>query len=244
MRGLITAIQFLTIFPVRGGSGRLSASMAYFPVVGALQGLVAVVLYYFFKGLLPGGVLAALILAALTITNGGFHLDGFADTVDGLAGGATPEDRLRIMRDHTTGAVGVVFIVLLLLLKYAAVAGLIGKGGGAWVAGVLVVFPAAGRWSMVPLSYLSGYARSTGGIGEAFSSASLRTLVVSTAIVALISVVLLGFASLVVLFVTGALAYLLSLFFSSKLGGVTGDVFGFQSELGEVLFLLGALLMC
>lgn len=244
MKGLIQAIQFLTVFPV--GRARaadpeeLAASMAWYPLVGAMQGCAAAVVLFVLGGFLPASVMAALLLTALTITNGGFHLDGFADTVDGLAGGATPEDRLRIMRDHTTGAVGVVFIVLVLLVKYAAFASV----PAASMPYVLVAFPAAGRWAMVPMSCWSPYARKTGGLGEAFSYNSTWVLVSATLSAAVISVLLLGLVSLIVLLIIGVVVLLLTRFFKSRLGGVTGDVFGFVNESAEALYLLGALFLC
>jgi adenosylcobinamide-GDP ribazoletransferase len=214
--------------------------MAWYPVVGAVQGLIAAVVWYVLSGWLSGGVMAAVILGVLTLSNGGFHLDGFADTVDGLAGGSTPEERLRIMRDHTTGAVGVVFIVLVLIIKYAALASV--PSGS--VPYVLIAFPAAARWAMVPVSCWSPYARKTGGLGAAYANNSTGVLASATIAVVVISVLFVGLCSLPVLAVIGAAAWLMTRFFKGKLGGVTGDVYGFVNESAEVLFLLGALVIC
>ena len=124
MERFFIALQFLTVFRVKKnievtGDG-LASSMAYFPLVGALQGLLLAAVYSLISGtgLLQDSVAVAIVLLVLVLTNGALHLDGFADTVDGIAGGKTPEERLRIMRDSSVGAVGVVFLVLLLLIKY------------------------------------------------------------------------------------------------------------------------------
>jgi adenosylcobinamide-GDP ribazoletransferase len=241
MKRLITAIQFLTVLPVGRGPGPapedLSRSMALFPVVGALQGGLLVAIDIALSLALPRSVVTAVVLLALVLTNGGLHLDGFADTVDGLAGGKTPEDRLRIMRDSSTGAVGAALLSLLILIKYLALRDV---PDGAREA-VVLLFPMAGRWSMVPMARFSGYARSTGGVGAAFAGNTSSTLVKATLIAAGLIGVALGFRSIALLVPIGAAAWLASAFFKRKLGGVTGDVFGFQSEVGEALFILLAL---
>ena len=238
MKRFVLALQFLTVFTVKRGveasREEISGSMAYFPLVGAVQGLILVAADYVLGEFLPGGIVSALLVLILLVTNGGLHLDGFADTVDGLAGGREREERLRIMRTGTVGALGVAFTVLLLLLKYLSLDAL----ASGYRAGVLFLFPVIGRWAMVPLSYWSVYARPTGGIGEAFTGAGLSTLLISTAFTAVLSVFILGMPGVFLLTFLGAAAFLFSVLFHWKLGGVTGDVFGFCSEVSEVIFLL------
>jgi adenosylcobinamide-GDP ribazoletransferase len=244
MKRLILAVQFLTVLPIKKSlepsPDELTGSMAFFPVVGALQGLVLVIAYYILSAMLPPPVVSALLIVILAVTNGGLHLDGLSDTMDGLAGGSTPEERLRIMRDSSIGALGVVSIVLVLLVKYAALSSVPAD----LKPGVLLIFPMAGRWAMVPLSYWGVYARDDGGTGQAFTGASSKIFLSATVIMAISSLFILGFRTLLVLVFIGAVAYAVSVFFKGKLGGVTGDVFGFLSESSEVLFLLGALIMC
>jgi adenosylcobinamide-GDP ribazoletransferase len=258
MKRLILAIQFLTIIPLKkgaelppepsggepsggeSGASLFLGSMAFFPVVGALQGLILVVAYYILSAPLPQGVVSALLVVILTITNGGLHLDGLADTVDGLAGGTDPEERLSIMRDHTTGVLGVVSVVLLLLVKYAAILSIPVELKPA----ILFVFPIAGRWAMAPLSFWGISAREDEGLGSSFTGATSAILLTATSITAVLSVVILGFRTLLVLVAIGALAYAAAVYFKGKLGGITGDVFGFTSEIAEVLFLIGALILC
>ncbi|MFQ5736398.1 MAG: adenosylcobinamide-GDP ribazoletransferase [Thermodesulfobacteriota bacterium] len=249
MKRFILAFQFLTIIPIRTSgavsSRDLAASMAYFPVVGAFQGGVLYVLLRLLSlrgGLLPDFVVAGVLLFVLTLTNGGLHLDGFADTVDGMAGGHTPADRLRIMKDSSTGAVGMVFLMLIILLKYLALLGALGlSGGAAGAPGALVfLFPVAARWAVVPLANLAPYARKEGGLGEAFAEGGGRALAVSTAIAFVLAFVAGGLYCVAPLFVLLFAAYVSSRYFRSRLGGVTGDVFGFQSEVSEAIFLLSA----
>ena len=238
MNRFIVALQFLTIFRVKKTMetrpGEFSGSMAYFPLVGAVQGGILVIADYLLARFLPLSIVDALLLLVLVVINGALHLDGFADTVDALAGGATPEERLGIMRDSSVGAVGVVFIVFVLLLKYLC----LGAAPDGFRSGIIFLFPVAGRWSMVPMSYWSGYARKEGGLGKSFTGAGISELITATVLAAAMSVFIIGVPALFFLLFLGSVVFLLSAFFSSRLGGVTGDVFGFQSEVAEVLFLL------
>lgn len=242
MKRFILAFQFLTIIPIRTNGevkrSDLSGSMAYFPFVGAFQGglLFGLSRLLSLNNALPDFLVAGVLLFALAVTNGGLHLDGFADTVDGLAGGRTPEDRLRIMKDSSTGAVGMVFLIFIILLKYLALLGSLGVAGGAFV----FLFPVAGRWAMVPLASLAPYARKEGGLGEAFTGGKPGVLAASTLIAFSISYAAGGVSALAPLFLLAFAAFVSSVFFRARLGGVTGDVLGFQSEVSEALYLLSA----
>ena len=243
MKGFLLALQFLTTFPVnkdlKADVSELRRSMSWFPLVGALQGLILVAAYFIFSTLLPDSVVMGLLLLVLVLTNGGLHVDGFADTVDGLAGGKSAEDRLRIMRDSSTGAIGVLFVVLLMLLKFLSLQELPEEARPQ----AIFLFPVFGRWAMVPLACWAPYARPSGGLGAAFAGNSRDVLIKATLAAAILLSLLLGILSLVLVLVFGIILYVSSGYFKRKLGGVTGDVFGFHSEIAEVFFLLGVLAM-
>ena len=246
MKGFIYALQLLTIITVKvkgnADDGKLGRSTAFFPLVGAVQGIILVGANLLFLKFLPQDIASALILVVLILTNGGFHLDGFADTIDGLAGGNTKEERLEIMKDSRIGAIGVVAIVLLLLLKFLAINNLNSPFSTLHSHYLLFLLPIMGRWSMVPMAYWADYARPAGGLGKAFTEhTGLREFLVSTIFALSASVILLSWKGLVYAGIIFIAVYLLTVFFKRKLGGVTGDVFGFQSEISEVIFLLLAI---
>ncbi|MBI3398405.1 MAG: adenosylcobinamide-GDP ribazoletransferase, partial [Deltaproteobacteria bacterium] len=111
MKGFIYALQLLTIIPIKIKDAvderDLGKSTAFFPLVGAVQGAILVAANLLFSKFLPHDITSVLVLTVLILTNGGFHLDGFADTIDGLTGGSTKEERLDIMKDSRIGAIGV-----------------------------------------------------------------------------------------------------------------------------------------
>lgn len=243
MKKFLLALQLLTIIPIKTKSAMderdLGGCTAFFPLVGAVQGIILVGANLFFSRFLPHDIVSALILIILIATNGGFHLDGFADTVDGLAGGNTKEERLNIMKDSRIGAIGVVAIVLLLLLKFLLINNLQADIKNY----ILFLLPVIGRWSIVPMAYWGDYARPDGGLGKAFVKyTGLMEFLLATGLMLFFSIMLLSWRGLVYAGVLFIVAYLLTIFFKKKLGGVTGDVLGFQSEVSEVIFLILAIL--
>ncbi|RJQ39204.1 MAG: adenosylcobinamide-GDP ribazoletransferase, partial [Dehalococcoidia bacterium] len=114
------ALGFLTVFPTPArANARPERALPYFPLVGLLLGLVLAGIYYGLEQLLPLPVVTALVVIALAALTGGHHLDGLADTFDGL-GGASKEERLELMAETGSGAAGAAVITLLLLVKYLA----------------------------------------------------------------------------------------------------------------------------
>jgi cobalamin synthase len=105
---------------------------------------------------LPSLVVAVLIVAVNERLTGALHLDGLADMADGFGGGHTREDVLRIMRDHVIGSYGAVALILLVLLKVAALSTLINDDGDATY---LILAPVLGRWASTPLGHFLPYAR-------------------------------------------------------------------------------------
>src|SRR3990170_7492452 len=243
MKGFIYALQFLTIIPVKikgnADERELGRSTAFFPLVGAVQGIILVGENLLFSKFLPHDIGSALLVAVLILTNGGFHLDGFADTIDGLAGGNTKEERLNIMKDSRIGAIGVVAIVLLLLVKFLTINNLSSQFSTLHSHYILFLLPVIGKWSMVPMAYWADYARPTGGLGKVFTEhTGIREFLLATIFALSASVILLSWKGLAYAGIIFIAVYLFTLFFKRKLGGVTGDIFGFQSEVSEVIFLV------
>jgi adenosylcobinamide-GDP ribazoletransferase len=188
---------------------------------------------------LPGMLEGALLVALLALATGAFHLDGVADTLDGLAGGWTPERALEIMKDSRIGAVGAVGLTLVLIAKVAAFGSLPPSVAGR----VLLLTPAVARGSLVWLAYGSTYARPNAGLGTPYTvhldAPTLRLALLGSGLPCL----LLGWRGAVAFALTLAYAQGVKGWFHQRLGGVTGDVLGFAEETGELLFLLAVHLM-
>jgi adenosylcobinamide-GDP ribazoletransferase len=238
------ALTFLTKlpWPWRGPADEtaLARSMFWFPWVGAILGLGY---WGAWAGLqkLPAPAAAAVLLTLTVWVTGGLHLDGLADTADGLGGGHTPETALRIMKDSRVGAFGVISLILGLVLKFSLFLSLATQTTGA---AALLLFPIISRWSMVFLAYLSPYARAEGGLGQAMTlGVSPRVLTGASLSAGGLALLILGAPGLVLFITAAALVWLGSLYFHHRLGGITGDILGATNEVVEIMVLAGALIL-
>ena len=232
------ALTFLTVCPwFRFGEvtpGDLARSLIWFPWVGAMLGLVYWGAGAGLAGLFPTPAAAALLLWLTVLLTRGLHLDGLADTVDGLGGGRTPEACLAIMKDSRLGAFGAVALVLVLLLKFSFLMALLDQGKEQ----SLVLFPLVSRWGQVLLAVLAPYARPGGGLGQAMTEgATPRRVVGATLAALLLSLLAAGLPGLVSLVLAGLVAWGLSRYFRRRLGGITGDVLGALNEILETVVL-------
>ncbi len=239
MRRLAVAVAFLTRLPVPG-AGAMDAravgrATAFFPAAGALLGALLAAARHALPDRLPETLQAGLLLALLALLTGALHLDGLADTADGLGGGRTREDALRIMRDHAVGAYGATSLVLLLLVEAAALAALLGRPAcDRWI----VLAMTASRWAPVPLARALPYARPGGGLGAATTEhGGWPELAVATA-VTLGAAAWVGWAGLAAVGAEALLLLALGWLFRRRLGGVTGDTLGAAIVLSEALVLV------
>jgi len=129
MRLLAASIAFLTRIPipvkVPFDAADVGRSTRWYPFVGAGIGGVYVGIQQLFSHRYPPLVVAVLIVVAEALLTGALHMDALADAADGLGGGWTREDVLRIMRDHAIGSYGGVALVLLIVLKVTTIATLL-----------------------------------------------------------------------------------------------------------------------
>lgn len=239
MRRLAVAVAFLTRLPVPGAAAfdarAVGRASALFPAAGALLGALLATASRLLSQRLPPLLTAALLLALAALLTGALHLDGLADTADGLGGGRSREDALRIMRDHAVGAYGASALALLLLVEAAALASLLPRPDAA---GWIVLAFTLSRWAPVPLSRFLPYARAGGGLGAATTEhGGTAELLVATGLAAG-AAAWLGAAGLAA---AGAAAASIAAFGAlcrRRLGGVTGDTLGAAVLLVEALVLV------
>ena len=234
----LVAVQLLTSFPVavkqKLGPERLGKATAWFPVVGLLMGLVLAGLNWVLAWVLPPLLIDALLVTAMVLMTGAMHLDGLADTCDGTAGYREPAERLRIMHDSRTGAFGVVGIVIVLLVKFAA----IGAVQPRYLSGALILMPVLSRWAMVYAIYAFRYATPE-GMGAAYKQATRLPEFLSATIMALaVAAVLIPAISMAGFVAFGGVWFattVMALYLRGKLGGLTGDTYGAINEVMEAL---------
>ena len=240
MGSLISALRFLTVVPVPGreseGPSALGRAAWWFPVVGLMLGSALALAALAADALFPPLVAAALLVAAWKVATGGIHLDGLADSLDGLAGRDAAR-RLAIMRDSRIGVFGAAGLILLLLLAVTALAGL----STSLRFRVLVLAPVIGR--VTPLLAGAWLAPATPGqgLGAAFAAGLSRWAgPVHVAAGCALAAWLLGIWGVAVAAAAWGVTLLAAAFVARRLGGVTGDVLGAVVEVAELGALLGA----
>ena len=240
MSSFSVAWQFLTILPWRK-SGReitpqlLGRSMAFYPVIGLLLGLILWGAHLGFCFAFPRALADGLVILLLTILTGALHLDGLADSLDGLAAGKTPEERLGIMKDHRVGSFGVMGLIMILGIKFLALHSLPDQAVGRSLLMALVL----SRWSMVQLTYRAPYARREGGLGLPFKeNVKKREIIIATVTSLGLSLFLFRFWGGILWLGVGVFTLGIQAFFKRKIGGVTGDVLGAANETNEALIII------
>ncbi len=246
IKNFINAVHFLTIVTVKrdheAEEGSLARSMIYFPLIGFLLGLILV---YADKAMelvaLPQTVANALLVAISVFLTRALHIDGLADTFDGLMGGRDHGSRLSIMKDSRLGTAGALSIFFILTLKYVCLNNLIESDKTA----ALLTAPMLARWSQTLMVFKARYGREE-GMGKAFvghlrasslTAASVFAIALSSFVVVRMDMLSAIFA---VSLVGGVVATTLlgRWYLIRKIGGITGDTVGAMSEMCEVLVLL------
>lgn len=201
-------------------------------IIGGLLAIFNWAIRDIFSSSLIIGVLDTTWLAILTRA---LHLDGLADTIDGLASNA-PRDRvLEIMRDSRTGAIGVVGIVLLLFIKASSFAFLSKIN----IINVFILVPCLSRFGINMLSFLCPYAREGYGLGRAFTDKRAKwTMIISFPTALLAAFFLMKWKGVMALLEVIFLSAIISIYFNKRLGGITGDVLGAHTEILEAILLL------
>jgi len=241
--GLVTAFRTLTLLPVPGReAGRVTDALPYFPVVGAVIGLLVSGAGWGVLALVPGwyaGTAAVMVMAEMVLT-GAIHTDGLGDTADSLGAGRDRERALAIMKDSRQGTYGVVAVGLSLLLKWSLYSFLLTVAGG-WLL-VTAAF-AVSRQATAHLAAFQPYARPEGGIGAAFTGGGSRLGIACGWLIAAAVCLAAGLATLAVLIPALILAAAFARWCRARYGGITGDLLGAHTELSHILTQGGTVLL-
>jgi adenosylcobinamide-GDP ribazoletransferase len=248
------ALGTLTILPVPapGTVDRRVGSwaMTLAPLVGALLAVVSGAALWLLGGHAVPPLGAALVVGLLALLTRGMHLDGLADTADGLGSGKPPGQALEVMRRGDVGPFGVVTLVLVLLVQVLALAELVQLGLGA--AGLLLALVVS-RLALPVLCLRGMPAARPDGLGRVvvgsvgatqlllsaalalgvLATAALALGVLATAVPALGGHALTGSGAVRAAAAAGlgiGVAVLVGVRAIRRLGGVTGDVLGAAVE--------------
>ncbi|MHC5908031.1 adenosylcobinamide-GDP ribazoletransferase [Streptomyces sp. S6] len=246
LHGLRFAFGTLTVLPVRvhrWDREAASGGMRVAPLVGVVVGGCAAAAGVLLLALGTGTMLAAVASVAVpAVLTRGLHLDGLADTADGLGSGKPPEDALRIMKQSDIGPFGVLTLVLVLLAQVAALSEIYGDS---WTRGAFATLLSAvtARLALTFTARTGVPAARPEGLGAAVAGVVPVRWAwgVGGAVVMCAGVVgwPAGAALAVPAVVLGVCAAeLLLRRCRERFGGVTGDVFGGVAEVAGVVSLV------
>ena len=238
MKNLRAAIEFITIVPA-GASDHFDAvgMVPWFPVVGLLLGVALAAFDQVVGRLWNAQTAAVLDVVFMAVVTGALHLDGLADTADGLCSHRPREQILEIMKDSRIGAMGVVALCTVIALKWAGISGL-GSHRGL----LLVLVPAYARGGILFAMRWLEYGRPAGGTGQPFFARKLgwrafwalpATMLISVGLGPMAFGLNAGFVLLVAVVI---------FYYKRRLGSVTGDMLGALTEILEAgLFLIASM---
>ncbi len=243
MHGLRLALSWLTVLPVRAGrvdrtTARLAIALT--PLVGLLLGVIA-------AGALSGmdtlgfspllaGIVSVGLLAALTRA---MHLDGLADTADGLGCYGPPERALAVMRDGGAGPFAVVTLIVVLGAQAASLADLVSSGR--WAGIVLAV--TAGRAAFAICCLRGVPAARPEGLGALVAGTQPLAVPLAwwLALAGAGALAVPGrpWLGLIAVLVAAGLTAALVAHARKRFGGITGDVLGAACEIAVTVVLIG-----
>ena len=231
------ALQFLTIVPIQlkqiPTAKQNAQSLLFYPVIGLLIGGILFALSLIFAHL-PLILLSSMIFVVWIWLTGGLHLDGLADTADAWVGGfGDPQRTLDIMKDPACGPIGVLSLIIVCLLKFAALYVLLQQHSNLF----LILVPALGRSVPVFLFLTTNYVRKK-GLGQSIGDVIPKIwgwfiFILTLSLLGIYQwqglIISIGFILLLI--------YLRSVF-NQRIGGITGDTVGAAIELLEMASLL------
>lgn len=234
MKQFILALTFLTrlYIPNRYEMSEkdFAGSVWFYPIIGLVMGGLLSLIYL---GLLyvtdAPNLLSLLLVISYLLISGGLHLDGLADSFDGLFSGRDKARIFEIMSDSRIGSFGVIglilyFITMFIALQYAN-----------W--GIVLLFPLIGKGSILVSAGISEYAKEK-GMGKIIVDATTPAQLVFAVLLSFIIGALVNFKSILPIAITYLFVVIMTKAIHKKLSGITGDIMGMTVEVSQCLFLL------
>ncbi len=243
LRALHSAVMFFTRIPLPSlrdyDPADLQRSATYFPLVGWLVGGAAALVFWAAVQIWPPAIASGASLIATLLLTGAFHEDGFADMCDGFGSGALRARVLEIMRDSRIGAFGAIGLVVMLTLKWQAIAALPLRP--AWLAPALLfaahaLSRGASGTLMATLAYVSEQGKT-----KPLATTLRGWRLVCSLVFAIAPLALLPPRFWWTLAAVAAARSVMAWLCKRRIGGYTGDCLGATQQVCEAAFYLCAL---
>jgi len=242
-RAFLIQVQFLTRIPlpvkVEYSEEIFAKGVIFAPVIGLIIGLATGGVYYLALSVTHRFIASVVcaVIAEVMIT-GGLHLDGLADTFDGIFSNRPKEKILEIMKDSRIGTNGTIALVLAITGKIFFLLAFERHG----IIGLLFIMPAVSRMNIAWAAGISSCAREGGMAAGIIEHTGVREMIIATALTVIISF----FYNIKALFAVAAAIIFTVLFVKyveKKIGGITGDIIGAVIELSEIVVIVAFLIV-
>ena len=241
MNSFLVGLQFMTRIHISNNTiwkdEEFGKSVVWFPVYGWILGVFMCLIYYLLKPLDVPYFTAFLIVIGELFLSGGTLADGLMDSSDGLFSGRSRERSLEIMKDSLIGSFGMLSIIIFINLYTLSLG-----STDALLYPVLIAAPTLGRLNLVISICEYPYARPY-GMGKAFATYRGEHAVAGAVVLALLPALYFGFTYLILAGAAVLLGLYLNRWIVGKIGGATGDTYGFVNQITEMVLALLFLLI-
>lgn len=241
MNAFLVGLQFMTRIHISNNTiwkdEEFGKSVVWFPVYGWILGAFMCLIYTLLKPLNVPYLTAFLIVIGELFLSGGTLADGLMDSSDGLFSGRSRERSLEIMKDSLIGSFGMLSIIIFINLYTLSLG-----STDALLYPVLMAAPTLGRLNVVISICEYPYARPY-GMGKSFATYRGKHAVAGAVVLALLPALYFGFTYLVMAGVSVLLGLYLNSWIVRKIGGTTGDTYGFVNQTTEMVLALLFLLI-
>ena len=241
IRKLFYALRFMTSLPLPWRENedmvQISRASGFFPLVGLIIGGLLLAVHALLSQVFSPLTTAVFQTLAWVLITGGLHLDGLSDTMDGLGSRRDRERMLEIMKDSSIGAFGALSLIIVLMLKTVLCLEVNSINPL-----LILLAPLTARWGqLISIRYFKPARKD--GMGRFFQE-YMRNRELAAGLFTVLAVYAASGNVFMMLLLPlhGLTVYLLSRNISNRLGGLTGDVYGFICETGEVVTLILILL--
>ncbi len=230
-------LQFLTRIPIKieisVHDGDLHNGIKYFPLIGLMIGSLNALFYLLIAMVCSKNIAIILGCLFVLLLTGALHLDGLADTCDGVFSARPKEKILEIMKDSRIGSNGVIAIFFDLALKII----LLTEIKGSIIVKALVLAPVISKTAMVFLIHSSQPARQD-GLGTMFiGKSSKKDLFIAFGLGVFFALGLFPYQAAAILGINVLAMIIFRGYIAAKIGGMTGDTLGAANEVSEIVTL-------
>jgi adenosylcobinamide-GDP ribazoletransferase len=243
IQAFLLMVQFVTRIPIKMSlpceKEDFKRGIVFFPLIGFIIGIAQWIIYFVLHKIMPINLLSVIIALDGFIITGGFHLDGFSDMCDGFFSSRGKERIIEIMKDSRVGTFGALALISDFIIKIYAIQNVSSLNTSL----VIIMSPIIARTFTVWIMYIGKPAKNSGIGNLTINNIDLNGCIISTiislAIVICLAINSISILKVVVMYMTAFLGmFILNRLSNNKIDGITGDILGACTEIGEMLVLI------